>query len=102
MLASRDGHPAVFIETETVVPGKFAAMSSSITALGKTIIHEVGAGRLSHVLVEGDKGKVVFVRVPYENGLFVLAVLAAPDILLGRMHAVARTLAKRVDECLRR
>jgi predicted regulator of Ras-like GTPase activity (Roadblock/LC7/MglB family) len=100
MLATRDGHPAVFVANNDVVPGKFAAMSSSITALGKTILRELESGALNHVLVEGENGKVVFVRVSFQNDLFILSLLAESDLLLGRMSSLARSLAKQVDAIL--
>lgn len=83
MLAFRDGRPYVDRVRDQPARGKFAAMSSSLVALGQTVLREVQGGTLDHVLVEGTDGKFVVSSIPGSGGLLVIAVLAQRDARLG-------------------
>ena len=96
MLALRDGRPFVEKSRSPIEGGKFAAMSSSLSALGQSILRELHGGSLDHVVVEGSEGKLVVTTVPGAGGLLILAVLAERSALLGlvlgRSKACAREL----------
>jgi uncharacterized protein len=97
MLALRDGRPYVEKSRVKGDEGKFAAMSSSLAALGQSILRELGSGTLDHVLVEGSTGKLVVCSVPYQQGVLILAVLANREarlgLVLGRALACAQEVA---------
>lgn len=93
MLALRDGRPYVERSGGRVEPGKFAAMASSLLALGSSVLRELSAGTLDHVLVEGSDGKLVVSNVPGSQGLLILAVLASSDARLGLVLGQAKTCA---------
>jgi predicted regulator of Ras-like GTPase activity (Roadblock/LC7/MglB family) len=79
----------------------FAAIASSLTALGATALRELGAGVLDHVVVEGVQGKLVLVRLPELSGLMILAVQASADTRLGLVLGQARSCAVALGEVLR-
>lgn len=83
MLALRDGRPYVENIRGQVEPGKLAAMSSSLLALGQTVLRELASGTLDHVLVEGADGKLVVANIPGSGGLLIISVLARRDARLG-------------------
>ncbi len=83
MLALRDGRPYAENIRDKVEPGKLAAMSSSLVALGQTVLRELSSGTLDHVLVEGADGKLVVASIPGSGGLLIISVLAKRDARLG-------------------
>jgi len=91
MLAFRDGRPYVDRMRDASARGKFAAMSSSLVALGQSVLREVAAGSLDHVLVEGSDGKFVVSSIPGSGGLLIIAVLAQRDARLGLVLGHAKT-----------
>ena len=63
MLALRDGRP--FVQSAADIDaGRFAAMASSMCALGDSVLKELSSGSLDHVLVDGSDGKLVISKVP--------------------------------------
>ena len=101
-LALRDGRPFVHRHRGNFDAMKLAAMSSSMVALGSTVLAELSAGTLDHVLVEGKLGKLVLVRIPERSGLMILAVLASSDTLIGLVLGQARSCAVAIGEILLR
>lgn len=94
MLALRDGRPFVERSRTAMDSGKFAAMSSSLSALGQSILRELDGGTLDHILIEGNEGKLVVTTVPGAGGLLILAVLAERDALLGLVLGRSKTCAR--------
>ena len=97
MLAKRDGRPFVERSKITSDAGKFAAMSSSLLALGNSVLKELDGGALDHVLIEGQKGKLVIVSVPGSLGLLLLAVQATNEARLGMVLGHAKACATRIS-----
>ena len=102
MLALRDGRPFVERCRARVDGGKFAAMVSSLVALGQTALRELSAGGLDHVLVEGREGKLVVSSIEGSGGLLLLAVLADSDARLGLVLGQAKTCAQAVSDAFPR
>lgn len=101
-LALRDGRPFVQRHRGDVDANKLAAMSSALVALGSTVLAELAAGTLDHVLVDGQHGKLVLVRLPERAGLVILALLANAEALPGLVLGQARTCAVAVGGILMR
>jgi predicted regulator of Ras-like GTPase activity (Roadblock/LC7/MglB family) len=93
MLALRDGRPFMEKHRQGLDSGKFAAMASSLVALGHGVLKDLKAGPLDHVLIDGAEGKLVISSVSGSGGLLILAVLAARDTRLGLVLGHARHCA---------
>ncbi len=98
MLALRDGRPYVERFRTPLDGGKFAAMVSSMVALGHTVLRELGAGKLDHVLVDGTEGKLVISSISGSGGLLLLAVLAERDARMGLVLGHSKTCAQAVSQ----
>ncbi len=101
MLALRDGRPYAERSRAKIEGGKFAAMASSLVALGHSVLRELGAGALDHVLVEGAQGKLVVCNVPGSKGVLILAVFASSEARLGLVLGHARACARSINEGVR-
>ncbi len=102
MLALRDGRPFVEKAQAGIDGGRFAAMASSLVALGYSVLRELKAGGLDHILVEGEDGKLVICSVPETGGLLLLAVLAERQARLGLVLGHARLCAQAVAAAIPR
>lgn len=98
MLALRDGRAFMEKSLQKVDAGKFAAMSSSLQALGNSVMKELSAGELDHVLVYGQHGTLVIAAVPKSNGLLILAVLASADARLGMVLGRTKVCAQKIAD----
>lgn len=101
MLALRDGRAFAEQASSALDASKFAAMSSSLVALGGTMLRELEAGTLDHILVDGSRGKLVVSKVPGCGGLLILATLARAETRLGLVLGHTRTCAATIGEILR-
>lgn len=100
MVAYRDGRSFVEQSDGRVEAGKFAAMSSSMVALGQSVLRELDAGVLDHVLIDGADGKLVVSVIPGSGGLLVISVLARRDARLGMVLGHAKTCALAVSSAI--
>lgn len=105
MLALRDGHAFGHVLSKDVESGKLAAMSSSLVALGASVLKELRAGPLDHLLIHGEGGLLVVNRIPDCDGLLVLAVLASksarPGLILSHSKQCCAAVGRIVAEALR-
>lgn len=102
MLALRDGRTFAHVASSSMDMGKFAAMSSSLVALGDTMLRELDAGTFDHVLVDGSQGKLVVSKISGCGGLLILATLATADTRPGLVLGYTRTCALSICEALRK
>lgn len=100
MVAFRDGRPFVSRSRSDIEPGKFAAMSSSLMALGNTVLRELNAGTLDHLVVEGAQGKMVVAAVPASNGMLIIAVHSNADARLGLVLGHSKTCALAISTAI--
>lgn len=96
MFALRDGRPFVERARTQVESGRLAAMTSSLVALGRSVLRELKAGELDHMLIEGAEGKLVLCSVPNTAGLLILAVLADRDARLGLVLGHSKICAQSI------
>jgi predicted regulator of Ras-like GTPase activity (Roadblock/LC7/MglB family) len=96
MFALRDGRPFVERSRAKVESGKLAAMTSSLLALGRSVLRELEAGDLDHLLIEGSDGKLVVSSVPDTGGLLILAVLASSEARLGLVLGHSKMCAQAI------
>jgi len=83
MLALRDGRPFAQCHRSPIDVGKLAAMTSSMSALGQSVLRELKSGPLDHLLIDGAEGKLVLATIPGSNGVLMLAVHAGKEVPLG-------------------
>ncbi|HBK57053.1 MAG TPA: hypothetical protein DDZ76_12335 [Xanthomonadales bacterium] len=102
ILALRDGRPYAECTKGAIDQGKFAAMVSSLNALGHSVLRELDSGRLDHVLIEGSDGKLVVSSVPDSGNLLILAVLAEPKALLGLVLGKSKACASAISAIIPR
>lgn len=100
MLAFRDGRPFVERVNSGVDPGRFAAMVSSLVALGHSVLKELKSGMLDHVLIDAAEGKLVITVVPGTGGLLLLAVQATRDARLGLVLGQSKMCAAEVGRAM--
>ncbi len=98
MIATRDGRAFMGRGSTAVDSGKFAAMVSSMVALGNTFLRELKSGPLDHVLIEGANGKLVISSIVGSDELLVLAVLAENDARLGMVLSSSKTCSQDVSK----
>lgn len=89
MLATGDGRAVAGVSRagQGGEAGRFAAMLSSMAALGRTVLGELKAGRPGHILIEGDAGTLVISEVPLGRRSLILGTLAGSDARLGAVLA---------------
>ena len=100
MLALRDGRPFLAHVNSGVDSGRFAAMVSSLVALGHGVLKELKSGMLDHLLIEGAEGKLVITSVPGTGGLLQLAVQANRDARLGLVLGQSKICAAAVGRAM--
>lgn len=94
MFATRDGRPFAEKSRARLDAGKLAAMSSSLVALGRSVLRELQAGEPDHLLIDGSLGRLVLTSVPDTGGLLILAVLTGTEARLGLVLGHARNCAR--------
>lgn len=100
MLALRDGRSFAQFAASSMNMDKFAAMNSSLVALGDTMMRELKAGTLDHVLVDGSEGKLVVSKIAGFDGLLILATLATADTRAGLVLGYTRACATSIRNAL--
>ncbi|HET9048900.1 MAG TPA: roadblock/LC7 domain-containing protein [Chiayiivirga sp.] len=84
VLFSPDGFEVASYSVDKEASMRLAAIGSSLAALGSAIASEAGLDSFDRTLIEGHGGTVMITRVDGEAGL-ALAVIANPDVVLGRL-----------------
>lgn len=100
LLALRDGRPFAQASQQSFDPARFAAMSSSLSALGDSVLKELVAGSLDHVLVDGSDGKLVISKIPGCGGVMILGLLASHQTLLGLLLGHAKECSNTISTVL--
>lgn len=100
MLALRDGRPFAERHRNTLDAGKLAAMSSSLSALGQSVLRDLKSGPLDHLLIDGAEGKLVLATIPGSGGLLILAVHASREVPLGFVLGQAKACATMVSAAI--
>jgi uncharacterized protein len=100
ILALRDGRPFAQASQQSFDPARFAAMSSSLSALGDSVLKELAAGSLDHVLVDGSDGKLVISKIPGCGGVMILGLLASHQTLLGLLLGHAKECSNTISALL--
>lgn len=100
MLALRDGRTFAVRHRSPMDAGKLAAMTSSMSALGQSVLRDLKSGPLDHLLIDGAEGKLVLATIPSSNGLLILAVHAGKSVPLGFVLGQAKACATIVSAAI--
>jgi predicted regulator of Ras-like GTPase activity (Roadblock/LC7/MglB family) len=99
LLATRDGRPYLFKSRDkNMHPARFSAMVGALAGLSQSVLKETTQDGLDLLLLEGQRSKLAVLKVPANNGLLVLAVMADAGTNLGLMLSCARTCAAKVND----
>ncbi|MFI2609240.1 roadblock/LC7 domain-containing protein [Kitasatospora sp. NPDC018619] len=96
LVASVDGL-LVAHDTHGTEPSGLAAMTAASLSLAQRLADTTGQGEFRESLVRGENG---YVATYAAGGSCVLALLAHPDVNVGRLHLEARRSAQRIAELL--
>lgn len=92
LVASVDGL-LIAHDTHGTEPSGLAAMTAASLSLAQRLADTTGQGEFRESLVRGENG---YVATYAAGGSCVLALLAHPDVNVGRLHLEARRSAQRI------
>lgn len=100
-LASTDGLTIASTLSRSQEADRIAAMSGSISALAGALTRETGHNAPERVILESSDGRIVAMSVPAATGEMVLAVVADPSALLGKLLWSCNAAVQALCECAR-
>lgn len=95
-IVTGDGFELAAVLRHDVSGNKLAAMSSSLLALSEAVVEELKMRGCRNVIVEGEGGTVVMIRVPASGSDLLMSVLCRESAVLGSVLYAARMCAARV------
>lgn len=90
---SRDGHTLASILGDGVNSVRLGAMCATLLSLGEKASLELNRGHLKQILIQGEEGYVLLLRIGEKA---VLAVVSQPSANLGMMLVEARRTASEI------
>jgi predicted regulator of Ras-like GTPase activity (Roadblock/LC7/MglB family) len=87
---SRDGHTLAAVLGDTVNSVRLGAMCATLLSLGEKASLELNRGKLRQILIQGEEGYVLLLRIGEKA---VLAVVSEPGANLGMLLVEARRTA---------
>ena len=100
VLFSSDGFEIASYAADSAASARFAAIGSSLAALGAALSTEAGLGEFGRATLESDGGAVTIMRVGNGQAMS-LAVVANRDAVLGRLlwatQRCCQTLARLLE-----
>lgn len=94
-MMSRDGHTLASVLGEEVNSVRLGAMCATLLSLGEKASLELNRGRLKQILIHGEEGYVLLLRIGEKA---VLAIVSRPSANLGMMLVEARRTAAEIAE----
>lgn len=90
---TRDGHTLASVLDASVNSVRLGAMCATLLSLGERASQELSRGNLKQILIQGEEGYVLLMRVGEKA---VLAVVSRPSANLGMMLVEARRTASEI------
>jgi predicted regulator of Ras-like GTPase activity (Roadblock/LC7/MglB family) len=90
---SRDGHTLASVLGDTVNSVRLGAMCATLLSLGEKASLELNRGHLKQILIHGEEGYVLLLRI---GAKAVLAIVSQPSANLGMMLVEARRTASEI------
>ena len=95
-IVTGDGFELASVLRNGLSGNKLAAMTSSLLALSEAVVEELRMRGCRNVIIEGEGGTVVMIRVPAEGLDLLMSVLCREDAVLGSVLYAARVSAARL------
>ena len=90
---TRDGHTLATVLGDSVNSVRLGAMCATLLSLGERASLELNRGALKQILIQGDEGYVLLLRIGEKA---VLAVVSQPSANLGMMLVESRRCAAEI------
>jgi predicted regulator of Ras-like GTPase activity (Roadblock/LC7/MglB family) len=97
-LVTGDGFEIASVLRDGVSGERLAAMTSSVHALGAAVVSELQLTDCASVIIDGESGSVVVVRLPANGTEMMLAAICDNKATLGDVFFAAREQAKSISE----
>lgn len=91
---SRDGHSLATVLGDNVNSVRLGAICATLLSLGEKASMELNRGKLKQILIHGEEGYVLLLRIGEKA---VLAVVSRPSANLGMMLVEARRTANDIQ-----
>jgi predicted regulator of Ras-like GTPase activity (Roadblock/LC7/MglB family) len=91
---SRDGHSLATVLGDSVNSVRLGAMCATLLSLGEKASMELKRGSLKQILIHGEEGYVLLLRIGEKA---VLAVVSRPSANLGMMLVEARRTSNEIS-----
>lgn len=91
-----DGFELAAVLRHDLSGDKLAAMTSSLLALSEAVVEELRMRKCRNVIIEGEGGTVVMIRVPADGIDLLMSVLCREDAVLGSVLYATRVCAARL------
>lgn len=99
-IVTGDGFELAAVLRHGLSGNKLAAMTSSLLALSEAVVEELKMRGCRNVIVEGEGGTVVMIRVPAAGLDLLMSVLCRESAVLGSVLYAARACAARLGALL--
>ena len=96
VLARSDGFEVLSVTRGEIPASRLSAISSSMAALGRAALQEMGYKGGSSILIEGDDGKLLLLEVPQHERPMVLALVGSGDVVTGSLLWAARDCVRQL------
>ena len=93
-LVTGDGFEIASVLKADVSGERLAAMTSSVHALGAAVVGELKLTDCASVIIDGESGSVVVVRLPSSDTEMILAAVCDKKATIGGIFLAAREQAK--------
>jgi uncharacterized protein len=93
-LVTGDGFEIASVLKDGVSSERLAAMTSSVHALGSAVVGELKLTDCASVIIDGESGSVVVVRLPSQDAEMILAAVCDKKATIGGIFFAAREQAK--------
>lgn len=97
-LVTGDGFEIASVLKDDVSGERLAAMTSSVHALGAAVVNELRLTDCSSVIIDGESGSVVVIRLPSSEAEMMLAAICDKKATLGGVFFAAREHARSISE----
>jgi predicted regulator of Ras-like GTPase activity (Roadblock/LC7/MglB family) len=97
LVATADGFVVARVFKQDIADKSLAAITSSVMSLAEALVNETGQGPCQNLIIEGQEGHVVSLRI---NHTRVLTAMATRNTRLGMLLSAAKACAEQLASTL--